>query len=163
AALVIVGPAVGGGEPEERSLAAWDALAAGLEQDGIDGFVAALGPHEPAWRETIERITRERMSLHRDLDAVARALRELPRSMPFGSLEELTAIEAPALVVASHDEADPGHPYAVAEAWAEALPNARLISEQRGSSPLAWQGGQLSREIADFLATDEVAERLSGD
>ena len=31
-------------------------------------------------------------------------------------------LDVPALVVASHDEADPGHPYAVAEAWAEALP-----------------------------------------
>ena len=56
----------------------------------------------------------------------------------------------PALVVASHDEADPGHPYAVAAAYAEALPRARLISEEQGESPLAWQGGKLSRAIADF-------------
>ena len=51
----------------------------------------------------------------------------------------------PALVVASHDEADPGHPYAAAAAYAEALPRARLISEEEGESPLAWQGGKLSR------------------
>jgi hypothetical protein len=57
----------------------------------------------------------------------------------------------PALVVASHDEADPGHPYSVAAAWAERLPQGRLISEERGQSPLAWQGGRLSRAIADFL------------
>jgi 3-oxoadipate enol-lactonase len=60
-------------------------------------------------------------------------------------------LEVPALVVASHDEADPGHPRAVAEAYAERLPRARLIGEEEGESPLAWQGGKLSREIADFI------------
>ena len=59
----------------------------------------------------------------------------------------------PALVVASHDDADPGHPYAAAAAYAEALPRARLISEEEGESPLAWQGGRLSREtLAAFYA-----------
>ena len=32
----------------------------------------------------------------------------------------------------------------------ERLPRARLISEDAGASPLAWQGGKLSREIAGF-------------
>jgi pimeloyl-ACP methyl ester carboxylesterase len=65
----------------------------------------------------------------------------------------------PVLVVASRDESDPGHPYAAAEAWAEALPDARLISEAAGESPLAWQGGKLSRAIAQFCAGDAVAAR----
>ena len=65
-------------------------------------------------------------------------------------MEALGALDVPALVVASHDEADPGHPYAVAEAWADALPQATLISEGPGESPLAWQGGRLSREIEAF-------------
>ena len=68
----------------------------------------------------------------------------------------------PALVVASHDDADPGHPYAVAEEWAERLPQATLISEEPGESPLAWQGGKLSREIAAFCERPEVAARLAG-
>ncbi|HWC08765.1 MAG TPA: hypothetical protein VG458_06910, partial [Solirubrobacterales bacterium] len=55
------------------------------------------------------------------------------------------------------DEADPGHPYAVAEAYADALPRARLVSEGRGESPLAWQGGKLSRELAAFCAEPAVA------
>jgi 3-oxoadipate enol-lactonase len=66
----------------------------------------------------------------------------------------------PALVVASHDVADPGHPYAVAAAYAERLPRSRLISEAEGESPLAWQGGKLSREILAFSQEPEVAERL---
>jgi hypothetical protein len=78
------------------------------------------------------------------------ALRQVPRSRPFGSLEDLRSLEVPALVVASHDAADPGHPYAAAAAYAEALPRAELISEAEGESPLAWQGGKLSRALAAF-------------
>ena len=86
----------------------------------------------------------------------------MPRSQPFEDLSELEFLDVPALVVASHDEADPGHPYAVAEAWAERLPRATLVSEDPGASPLAWQGGRLSREIAAFCERPEVAERLAG-
>ncbi len=92
------------------------------------------------------------MLLHRHPDALVEALREVPRSRPFESLEELEGLEIPALVVASHDDADPGHPYAAAAAYAERLPRARLINEEPGQSPLAWQGGKLSREIAAFYA-----------
>ena len=62
------------------------------------------------------------MLLHRHLPALAQALREVPRSRPFTNLEDLSAIQVPALVVASHDTADPGHPRAVAEAYAESMP-----------------------------------------
>ena len=58
----------------------------------------------------------------------------------------------PTLVVASNDDADPGHPYEAAAAYAEALPNAQLLSESEGESPLAWQGGKLSRALAAFYA-----------
>jgi len=88
---------------------------------------------------------------------VAQALREVPRSSPFDAISELELVDLPALVVASHDVADPGHPYAVAAAYAESLPRARLISEDEGSSPLAWQGGRLAREIASFCSQPEVA------
>ena len=108
------------------------------------------------------RITRERISLHRHPEALARALREVPRSRPFETIGDLEILEVPALVVASHDVADPGHPYAVAEAYAERLPEARLISEAEGESPLAWQGGRLSREIAAFCA-ERVASAWDAD
>ena len=135
----------------------WDGLADGLETGGVDGFLEAYDQGlDPDWRETMLRITRERLSLHRDPGAVAQALREVPRSRPFDDLSELELCEIPALVVASHDDADPGHPYAVAEQWAERLPHATLISEEEGASPLAWQGGKLSREIAAFCERDEV-------
>lgn len=151
AGAVLIGPASIGLPLDDDSLAGWDALADGLERDGIDGFVAAYEADlDPAWRDTLVRIARDRLSHHRHLDAVAQALRELPRSVPFDGLADLSALEAPALVVASHDAADPGHPHAVAEAWTDALPAAVLIAEEPGESPLAWQGGRLSREIAAF-------------
>jgi pimeloyl-ACP methyl ester carboxylesterase len=160
AGIVIIGPATLGGTPDEASLAYWDALADGLESGGVEGFVASYDRDlDPAWRDTLLRITRERLSRHRHPEAVAQALREVPRSSPFDDVSELELTDIPALVVASHDEADPGHPYAVADAWAERLPRGSLISEPPGASPLAWQGGRLSREIAAFCNAPEVAAR----
>jgi hypothetical protein len=150
----VIGP-VYVGEITDETLAYWDGLAAALEGDGIDGFLAHVAREQgiaPGWRDSVLRFTRERMLQHRHLDAVVEALREVPRSRPFGSLEELESLDLPALVVASHDAADPGHPRHVAEAYAERLPRARLIGEAEGESPLAWQGGRLSREIAAFCA-----------
>jgi pimeloyl-ACP methyl ester carboxylesterase len=162
-ALVLAGPVTLGIPAGEEVLAGWDRLADGLERGGVDGFMEAyeadLGT-SPEWVETALRFTRERMELHRHPEAVAVALREVPRSLPFEGLEELETLDMPALVVASYDEADPGHPYAIAEAWAERLPAGRLVSEEHGQSPLAWQGGRLSREISAFLEEPRVRERL---
>jgi pimeloyl-ACP methyl ester carboxylesterase len=152
AGLVVIGPAYDG-EIGEGSLRYWDGLAAALEQDGIDGFVAYIDRVQgidPRWRDSVLRFTRERMERHRHPEAIVAALREVPRSRPFGSLDELEGLAVPTLVVASHDAADPGHPYAVAEAYAARIPGARLTSEPEGQSPLAWQGGRLSREIETF-------------
>ena len=161
AAIVVVGPVVVGTLPDAGALAAWDRLADGLEQGGVEGFIAAYDHDlDPEWRETLLRITRERLALHRSPEAVAQALREVPRSLPFEGLEQLEGLDVPALVVASYDTADPGHPYAVAREWAERLPQARLISEKEGESPLAWQGGRLSKEIAAFCAEPEVQARV---
>jgi pimeloyl-ACP methyl ester carboxylesterase len=161
AALVLISPAVQGGSPTAESLAAWDALADGLERDGVEGFLAAYDQGlDPDWRDVLLRITRDRLSAHRHPQAVAAALRQVPRSVPFDGLDSLERLELPALVVASHDEADPGHPYEVAQAWADRLPDSRLISEEPGASPLAWQGGRLSRAIAAFCEEPAVRGRL---
>lgn len=152
--LVVIGP-VYLGEIADASLAYWDGLAAALESGGVDGFVDYIDREQEidaAWRDSVLGFTRTRMLLHRHPEALAQALREVPRSRPFGDLGELERLEIPALVVASHDDADPGHPYAAAAAYAHHLPQAQLISEAEGQSPLAWQGGKLSREIAAFYA-----------
>jgi len=141
-----------GGRVGDDSLSYWDGLAEALERGGIDGFVDYIGEAQeiaPPWRDSVLRFTRERMERHRHLDAIVRALHEVPRSQPFDPVE-LESLSVPTLIVASHDAADPGHPYATAAEYAERIPGARLTSEAEGQSPLAWQGGRLSREIEDF-------------
>lgn len=152
AGLVVIGPAYDG-EIGEDSLRYWDGLADALAQGGIYGFVAYIDRVQgidPRWRDSVLRFTRERMERHRHPEALVTALREVPRSRPFGSLDELEELGVPTLVVASHDAADPGHPYAIAVEYASRIPGARLVSEPEGQSPLAWQGGRLSREIEAF-------------
>jgi len=161
AGLALIGPVYAGVPTSEEDLAAWDRLADGLEQGGVEGFLRAYDHGlDPDWRDTMLRFTRARLELHDRPGAVAQAIREVPRSEPFGALPELEFLELPALLVASHDEADPSHPYAVAEAWAARIPGARLVSEPPGKSPLAWQGGRLSRELASFFAQGDVVRRL---
>ena len=163
AGLVAIGPVSTGTQPTPETIAYWDGLADGLEEGGVDGFMAVYerDARDPKWRDVVLRLARQRLELHRHPEAVAQAIRDVARSVPFHGLESLEALDVPALVVASHDDADPGHPYATAKAWAERLPRARLVSEADGESPLAWQGGRLSREIAAFAAEGEVGSRLS--
>lgn len=153
AGLVVVTPAYDGSPPDDPSrLARWDALSAGLREDGVEGFLAAYGtpPVTAEYRDTVLRVVRQRLALHEHPGALADALQAVPRSRPFGALAELGAIAVPTAVVASNDEADPGHPFAVGEAYAAAIPGARLITDQPGRSPIAWQGSQLSRVIAEI-------------
>ena len=150
AGLVLITPAF---DPDgDQDLERWDRLSAGLREGGVEGFVAAYGdPGVPEqWRETVVKVLHQRLAAHRHPEAVADALRTVPRSRPFERIGELAAIEVPAIVVADRDEADPGHPLAVGEAYAAAIPGARLVVEEPGRSPIAWQGGQLSKLIAEL-------------
>jgi hypothetical protein len=103
-------------------------------------------------RETVLTVIRQRLSLHEHPDAVADALSAVPRSRPFGALSDLHAIAVPTTVVASADAADPEHPQAVGEAYAGAIRGAELVLDEPGRSPIAWQGSQLSRVIAELAA-----------
>lgn len=152
-ALGLITPAyVPFGPAQAHSYTAWDALARGLCEGGVDGFMAAydFGAVPDSWRTTVETVVRQRLSLHEHPRAVADALEAVPRSRPFERLDDLAAIAAPTLVVASRDEADPSHPLAIGERWARAIPGAELLVEDAGPptrSPIAWQGGQLSKAL----------------
>ncbi len=161
AGLVVITPAYDPAtQLDDARLARWDALADGLERGGVEGFIAAQGrPDVPeSWQETVEKVTRQRLSQHEHPGAVADALRAVPRSRPFDTIEELSAISSvPVAVVASADEPDPGHPQAVGEAYAAAIPGARLVLDEPGRSPIAWQGSQLSKLIAEIA--EEAQQR----
>jgi pimeloyl-ACP methyl ester carboxylesterase len=160
AALVQVTPAhLGLPQTDPAELERWDALAGALEREGVDGFMRAYGdpPVEPRFRGLILEAIRQRVSRHRHPAAVADALRVVPRSTAFEGVVALTRITVPTLIVASRDELDPEHPYEVARIYAEHIEGAELVSEDEGSSPLAWRGAQLSRAIRGFLERAAVA------
>jgi pimeloyl-ACP methyl ester carboxylesterase len=156
AGVVVITP---GFDPDAHDdparLAAWDALSDGLRDGGIDGFVAAYERERtiPAeWHETAIKVIRQRLVLHEHPDAVADALKVVPRSRPFSALGELSVLSVPAAVVASADGPDPEHPQTLGEAYADAIPGARLVLDEPGRSPVAWQGSQLSAVIAEVAA-----------
>lgn len=155
AGLVLITPAY---DPATHlgaaSLARWDALSDGLRRGGVEGFLAAYGQPlaAPPWRERILQVVGRRLAAHRHPEAVADALRVVPRSRPFEALGDLAAIAVPTLVIADRDEPDPGHPLKVGEAYAAAIPGARLVVEEEGASPIAWQGGRVSALIAEVAA-----------
>ena len=154
AGLVVLTP---GFEPEDHAhptvLARWDALAAGLREGGVDGFVEAYGSPSASeqWRATLVTVLRQRMAAHAHLQAVADAIEQVPRSVPYGSLAELASIDCPVRVVGTRDDPDPGHPLALARRYAEALAT-DLVVEDEGRSPVAWQGGRVSKLIAEVAA-----------
>lgn len=152
-ALVQITPAYTGyartGDADGES---WEKLAAALEE-GIDRFVEVAQPTglPERWRDVAREASRQRMERHEDLTAIAQALREIPSSIAWKGLEPLSGLEVPVLVVGSQDESDWLHPLGVAEEYCRKLPNGELVVEDRGESPLAWQGARLSNVIADFL------------
>ncbi len=159
-ALVLITPAYDPATNDDRRrLERWDALADGLRNGGVEGFLAAGGTPAvpPGWEEAVVKVARQRLSLHEHPLAVADALQAVPRSRPFETLAELAAIAIPVSVVASDDGPDPGHPKAIAEAYAARIPGARLVSDRPGRSPVAWQGSQLSKVIADVASRSGVA------
>ena len=162
AGLVVITPAYSG---SVGGLERWDRLAAGLRSGGIDGFLAAydLAAVDASLRGTVETVIRQRLAHHRDLAALARALEEVPRSRPFGAIADLAAIRVPTAVIASADGPDPEHPQAVADAYAAAIPGARLLHDAPGASPRAWQGSQVSRVIAEIVAASAAGDHDAGD
>jgi pimeloyl-ACP methyl ester carboxylesterase len=151
-AIVQITPGFAGAGRADDEMGDWTALADGLARAGVDGFMDAYEPpSEPRFQEAALKFTRQRLERHEHPQAVADALRVVPRSVAFDGLDALGALEIPALVVGSRDESDPGHPLDLARAYAEHLPSSQLLVEEAGESPIAWQGAQLSRAIESFL------------
>ena len=153
-ALGLITPAFDPEAPTEPgAYAGWDRLAQGLREGGVEGFVSAyeLDLVPERWQETVVKVLRQRLGAHDHPLAVADALEAIPRSRPFQSWKELEQVDVPTLVIASRDDADPSHPLAVGERYAAAISGARLLVEEPGSSPIAWQGGQLSKALAELM------------
>ena len=156
AGLVVVTPAFDPDDTQDETarLARWDKLSDGLRRGGVEGFVAGLRDPEVARalaRDDLQGAAPAARRARAPGGGRRRAARR-PALAPFEAWSELSELEVPAVVVASRDEADPEHPYAVGERYAEAIPGAELRSEEPGASPMAWQGSQLSAVIAELGA-----------
>ena len=172
AGLVQITPAYAG-EPyrDDAELAYWDRLAAGLEADGADGFMRAFEPPaDERWRESVLKFTRQRIERHRHPEALAQAVRVVPRSEAFDGLDRLAEIDVPALVVGSRDESDPTHPLAVAEEYARRLPARRARGRGRGRAAARLAGrAALARDsstgslVQDRAQPDDRRALLDGD
>ena len=158
-ALGLITPAFDPDTHGKDSYASWDRLAQGLRSGGVEGFVDAydLGVVPERFRETVAKVLRQRLSAHDHPLAVADALQAVPRSRPFEHWDELRSVAVPTVVIASRDEADPTHPLAVGERYVAAIPDAELAVEEPGSSPIAWQGGQLSKVLADLSESAQAS------
>jgi pimeloyl-ACP methyl ester carboxylesterase len=154
-ALGLITPAFDPDTHGEDSYASWDKLAQGLRTGGVEGFVDAndLDAVPERFRETVLKVSRQRLSAHDHPLAVADALEAVPRSRPFERWDELRSFGIPTVVIASRDEADSAHPLAVGERYAATIPHAKLVVEEPDSSPIAWQGGQLSKVLAELSAS----------
>lgn len=154
AALVQITPAYNG-EARTGNVddGAWDAMATGLEEGGVDAFVDVAQPADAGegWKQIAREAVRQRMERHEHPMEVAQALRQTPRSAAWAGLEALRQVQTPVLIVASRDEMDHLHPMAIAREYERLLPNAELVVEEEGKSPLAWQGARLSGVIAAFF------------
>ena len=153
-ALVQITPAYTGyARTADVAMETWERLASELEAGGVDAFVEVAQPDgiPERWRKVAREATRQRMERHEHPEAVAQALRQVPRSIAWKGLEALAQLDVPVLIVGSRDEADSLHPLGVAQEYERKLPRGELVVEDKGKSPLAWQGARLSHAIADFL------------
>ena len=145
-------------------LAHWDALSDGLRDGGIDGFLAAYGsrgyPSAGARRcqgdPPAARPARASRGGRRRAAAV-------PRSRPFGgdrrSGGDRRADDRGRLRRRGRSRAPAGG----GRGLRGRDPGARLVTDEPGRSPIAWQGSQLSRVIAEVAdAGPDVSAEPAG-
>jgi hypothetical protein len=151
AGIVAITPAFDPGKAtSRRDLADARRVAELVRRNGVEGFLEGLALVGDPLVEVAPNEVRKRMTLHRDLHALADALERIVRSRPFDSLADLSAIGVPALVVASRDKLDPGHPHDLAVAYHESLPHSELCCEPEGRAPLAWSRRKLGPRVLEF-------------
>ncbi len=151
AGLVVITPAYDERTAfEPAALEQWDALSDGLREGGVEGFLEAYGEPQvpPAWRETLLTVLRQRLGAHEHPDAVADALRTVPRSRP----STRSATSRPSMCRRSSWPTATSRIPGTRSRWGRPTPRrspgADLVVEAPGASPIAWQGGRLSKLIA---------------
>jgi len=169
AALAVVSPAFDPEDhPNEENVAEADALAEGVRERGVDGFMAALrvpagSSRESAGVRAAHSLLRRRLREHHDLGAVGDAVRANLRARPFDDFATLSAVGGPVLVVGTRDELDPRHPYELARAYARAIPGSRFECERPGGVPLGWGGRKLILLVRELATCAEWGGELTAE
>ena len=153
--LIVESPSAGLATAEERAnrRAADDALAARIERDGIDAFVAEW-ERQPVFASHASlppaRAARLRsMRLANDPHGLAASLRGAGQGVMEPLHDLLAGVTAPTLVIAGALD-DGGRPRA--EQVARGIPGARLaIIDNAGHTPHLERGSVFRRLVADFL------------
>ena len=110
-----------------------------------------------AWQETVLSVIRQRLALHehpgggRGRAARGPAVAAFRRAGGARRDRSSPSWSSPAR------RGRPGAPGGSGEAYAAAIPGARLVTDEPGQSPVAWQGSQLSRVIAEVAAEAKFA------
>ena len=132
----------------------WERMAAELDAGGVDAFVRGGPARRPA-RELARDRARGHAPAHGAPRAPAGGGAGAPRACrarsPGRAWSRWRRSTCRCWSSGRRDEADPLHPLGVAEQYVAKLPRAELVVEDKGSSPLAWQGARLSGVIADFF------------
>lgn len=135
------------GDPDDRAM--WDRWAHGMRTGGVKGFLEAYrfpdAANERAAR-AMRYVLKRRLRLHQHTDALGDAIYGLARSAPYRSVDELAAVEAPSVILATHDDYDLDHPYDVARRYAAVL-GCEIVVEDPGDPPLAFRGDEISDVI----------------
>ena len=151
--LLLVTPGVSTPTLPGASSSAGTRSRAGCASGGVDGFVAAydLARLRAGWRETVERVIRQRMARARAPAGGRRRARGRAALAPVRRRgASLGGDRGPDARRRQPRRRRSRAPARVARRYAEAIPGARLVVEDEGASPIAWQGGQLSRLLLDF-------------
>ena len=146
AGLVAITPAFGPDGSNRRQVDEASELAAALRRGGIDEFLLT----DTISDRTGRALVRRRLLLHDDLLAVADSMEGASADRPFEAYADLAAITVPALVVGTRDEFDRRHPYALARAYARALPDSRFVCEEPGRAPLAWSRRKMGPLVVEL-------------
>ena len=142
-ALVQITPAYDGeARTGASSLEGWDARADALAAGDVDAFVELTGVSAlpERFRDSARTAVRQRAERHEHPEAVAEALRQVPRSAAFDGLDRLASVDVPVLVVASRDDTDPEHPLAIAREYASTAAERRAGGRGRGGGPARLAG-----------------------
>lgn len=125
-------------------------LADAVEARDVERAAVLLRDHQPAAVRALPavRVWARRRSAELTGWPVAPVLRAVAGLAPMPDRQALAAVDVPVLVVAQED--DEAHPVAVARAYTEVLPKARLELLPPGAVP--WRGRERLREvITEFL------------